>query len=40
VHGRAIRGENDRESKYIIGRESIPKIRGMTLRSLSGFGKG
>jgi hypothetical protein len=40
VHGRAIFGENALERKKNMGIERVPKIKGMTRRSLSGFEKG
>jgi hypothetical protein len=36
VHGRAMAGENDRPRRKIMGMESVPKIKGMIRRSLSG----
>jgi hypothetical protein len=40
VHGRAIERENDRERRYNIGMDSVPKIKGIILRSRSGLSKG
>jgi hypothetical protein len=40
VHGSAMFGENDFERKYMTGIERMPKTKGMTRRSLSGFVNG